>query len=115
MAGKNDWQEEGIRLAGMLVDAVEIIHAALPYIRDRRHRKELEQFLTSSGRGPLPSGEALHALEGNGGQADGHGATPEVRGHYKEPLPRKMPRKQNAATGKLPCSQIESISRGFKS
>ena len=63
MAGKNDWQEEGIRLAGMLVDAVEIIHAALPYIRDRRHRKELEQFLTSSGRGPLPSGEALHALE----------------------------------------------------
>ncbi|KAG1257377.1 hypothetical protein G6F57_014273 [Rhizopus arrhizus] len=59
--------------------------------------------------------EALHALEGNGGQADGHGATPEVRGHYKEPLPRKMPRKRNTATGKLPCSQIESISRGFKS
>ena len=59
-----NWQEKGIRLAGMLVDAVEIIHAALPQMKNPAHRTEIERYLASSGKGPLPSPAALEALEG---------------------------------------------------
>jgi hypothetical protein len=57
-----NWQEEGVRLAGALVDAVEIIPQALPLIRPRKDRKEIERFLVRRG-GPLPSQEALQSLE----------------------------------------------------
>ena len=62
MSNQN-WQEEGVRLAGMLVDAVEIIHAALPQIKDPAQRAEIERFLSARGREPLPSPTALQALE----------------------------------------------------
>jgi len=56
------WQEEGVRLAGMLVDAVEIIHEALPLIHQQKHRHEIERFLVG-GSAPFPSPEALLSLE----------------------------------------------------
>jgi hypothetical protein len=56
------WQEDGVRLAGMLVDAVEIIHQALPLIHQQQHRHEIERFL-ASGSAPFPSPEALLSLE----------------------------------------------------
>jgi hypothetical protein len=59
-----NWQEEGVRLAGVLVDAVEIIHEALPQVRNPGHRAEIERFLASGGKAPLPSEEALRSLEG---------------------------------------------------
>lgn len=57
-----NWQEEGIRLAGVLVNAVEIIHEALPHVKHRQHLKEIEHFL-AEGAGPCPSPEALQSLE----------------------------------------------------
>jgi hypothetical protein len=56
------WQEDGVRLAGMLVDAVEIIHQALPLIHQKQHRREIERFL-AGGSAPFPSPEALLSLE----------------------------------------------------
>ena len=56
------WQEENVRLAGMLVDAVEIIHQALPLIHQQQHRHEIERFL-AGGSAPFPSPEALLSLE----------------------------------------------------
>jgi hypothetical protein len=56
------WQEEGIRLAGMLIDAVEIIHLALPRIHQKQHRRVIEHFLTD-GSARFPSPEALRLLE----------------------------------------------------
>ncbi|MBC8496208.1 MAG: hypothetical protein H8D37_00970 [Chloroflexi bacterium] len=58
-----NWQEEGIRLAGMLVNAVEIIHEALPHVKNRAHRREIQRYLTRSGKGAFPSPEALRSLE----------------------------------------------------
>ena len=59
----NNWQEEGIRLAGMLVNAVEIIHEALPHVKNRAHRREIQRYLASGGKGAFPSPEALRSLE----------------------------------------------------
>jgi len=56
------WQEDGVRLAGMLVDAVEIIHQALPLIQQPQHRHKIERFLAGSSA-PFPSPEALRSLE----------------------------------------------------
>lgn len=56
------WQEDGVRLAGMLVDAVEIIHQALPLIHQQPHRHEIERFLVG-GLAPFPSPEARLSLE----------------------------------------------------
>ena len=43
---------------------MEIIHAALPQIKDPVHRTEIERYLASRGQGSLPSPAALEALEG---------------------------------------------------
>ena len=59
----NNWQEEGIRLAGMLVNAVEIIHEALPHVKNRAHRREIQRYLAGGGKEPLPSPKALRSLE----------------------------------------------------
>jgi len=59
----NNWQEGGIRLAGMLVNAVEIIQEALPHIKNRPHRREIRCYLAGRGKGALPSPEALRSLE----------------------------------------------------
>ncbi len=59
----NNWQEEGIRLAGMLVNAVEIIHEALPQVKNQAHRREIQRYLTSGGKGSFPSPNALRSLE----------------------------------------------------
>ena len=59
----NTWQEEGIRLAGMLVNAVEIINQALPHVKNRAHRREIQRYLASGGEGSLPSPQALRSLE----------------------------------------------------
>jgi len=56
------WQEDGVRLAGLLVDAVEIIHEALPLIHQKQHRREIKRFL-AGGSAPFPSPEALLSLE----------------------------------------------------
>jgi hypothetical protein len=61
MSNFKDWQENGICLAGILVDAVEVIQAALPLVKDRRHRKEIERFLR--GKSHLPSRAVLESLE----------------------------------------------------
>ena len=55
------WQEDGVRLAGILVDAVEIIHQALPLVHQQQHRHEIERFL-AGGSAPFPSPEALLSL-----------------------------------------------------
>ncbi len=59
----NTWQEEGIRLAGMLVNAVEIINQALPHVKNRAHRREIQRYLAGGGKGSLPSPQALRSLE----------------------------------------------------
>ena len=59
----NTWQEEGIRLAGMLVNAVEIINQALPHVKNQAHRREIRRYLASGGKGSLPSPQALRSLE----------------------------------------------------
>ncbi|MBL7163832.1 MAG: hypothetical protein ISS57_14625 [Anaerolineales bacterium] len=59
----NNWQEGGIRLAGMLVNAVEIIQEALPHVRNRAHRREIQRYLAGGEKGVLPSPEALRSLE----------------------------------------------------
>lgn len=61
MARHNDWQEEGVRLGGILVDAAEIVQQALPRIKKAKHRKEIEDFI--HGKGKFPSREALKSLE----------------------------------------------------
>ena len=58
-----NWQEEGVRLAGMLVDAVDIIHAALPHVKDPAHRREIQGYLAGGGKSPFPLPEALRSLE----------------------------------------------------
>jgi len=58
-----NWQEEGVRLAGMLVDAVDIIHAALPHVKDPAHRREIQAYLARGEKGLFPSPEALRSLE----------------------------------------------------
>ena len=59
----NSWQEEGVRLAGMLVNAVEIINQALPHIKNRSHRQEIQRYLAGGARGSFPSLLALRSLE----------------------------------------------------
>jgi len=59
----NNWQEGGIRLAGMLVYAMEIIQEALPHVRNRAHRREIQRYLAGGGKGAFPSPEALRSLE----------------------------------------------------
>ena len=59
----NTWQEEGIRLAGMLVNAVEIINQALPHIKIQEHRQEIQRYLTSGEKDTFPSSQALRSLE----------------------------------------------------
>jgi hypothetical protein len=59
----NNRQEEGIRLAGMLVNAVEIIQEALPHIKNRAHRREIRCYLAGGEKGALPSSDALRSLE----------------------------------------------------
>jgi hypothetical protein len=59
----NTWQEEGIRLAGMLVNAVEIINQALPHIKIQEHRQEIQRYLTCGGKNTFPSSQALRSLE----------------------------------------------------
>ncbi|MBL7163249.1 MAG: hypothetical protein ISS57_11630 [Anaerolineales bacterium] len=59
----NNWQEEGVRLAGMLVDAVDIIHAALPYVKDPAYRQEIQDYLAGGGKNLFPSPEVLRSLE----------------------------------------------------
>ena len=59
----NTWQEEGIRLAGMLVNAVEIINQSLPHVKNRGHRREIQRYLAGGGKGSLPSPQALRSLE----------------------------------------------------
>ena len=59
----NNWQEEGIRLAGMLVNAVEIINQALPHIKNRAHRRDIQHYLTRGSKGAFPCPEALRSLE----------------------------------------------------
>ncbi len=58
-----NWQAEGIRLVGMLVDAVDIIHAALPHVKDPAYRREIQDYLAGGGKGLFPSPEALRSLE----------------------------------------------------
>ena len=59
----NTWQEEGIRLAGMLVNAVEIINQALPHIKIQEHRQEIQRYLTGGEKDRFPSSQALRSLE----------------------------------------------------
>ncbi len=56
-----DWQESGkIRLAGMAFDMIELVHAALPLVKKKRCKSEIEAYLSG---GKYPSQEALEALE----------------------------------------------------
>jgi len=59
---KQNWQEKGVRLAGVLVDAAAIVQEALMSVKSPYHRAEIECFL-EGGEGSLPSQEALEALE----------------------------------------------------
>jgi len=59
----NTWQEEGIRLAGMLVNAVEIINQSLPHVKNQAHCLEIKRYLAGGGKGSLPSPQALRSLE----------------------------------------------------
>lgn len=55
-------QREGIRLAGMVVDAVQVIHDAIPRVNEN-YRHEIKEYLAYDGNAPMPSTEALKALE----------------------------------------------------
>ncbi len=57
----NQQSEGKITLGGIVFDMVKLVHDVLPHVQDEKAKAEIRNFL--SGHGPLPSQNALNALE----------------------------------------------------
>jgi len=55
------WQSSGkVRLGRMLLDAIEVVRDALPFVKNAVHRAEIENYLEG---GAWPSDAAMRSLE----------------------------------------------------